>query len=67
VFYDLWKGLYINGVAITDVENEFVVLERGGNYLIGTSTETPKIYGFSFDGIRQNEKILNTDTRQHTS
>jgi hypothetical protein len=64
VFYDLWKGLYINGVAITDVENEFVVLERGGNYLIGTSTETPKIYGFSFDGIRQNEKILNTDIRK---
>ena len=64
VFYDLWKGLYINGVAITDVENEFVVLERGGNYLIGTSTETPKIYGFSFDGIKQNEKILNTDIRK---
>ncbi len=61
VFYDLWRGLYVNGVAITDVENEFVVLERGGNYTIGTSTQTPKLYGFSFDGIKQNEKILNTD------
>jgi hypothetical protein len=46
------------------VENEFVLLPKNGNYKIGTSTETPKLYGFSFDGIKQNEKILNTDVRK---
>ena len=64
LFYDLWKGLYINGVSIPNVENEFAVLERGGNYTIGTTTQTPKLYGFSFDGIKQNEKVLNTDIRK---
>ena len=64
LYYDLWKGLSINGVSITNVENEVVVLAKNGNYQIGTTTETPKIYGFSFDGIKQNEKILNTDIRK---
>ena len=64
LYYDLWKGLSINGVSITNVENEVVVLAKNGNYKIGTTTETPKIYGFSFDGIKQNEKILNTDIRK---
>jgi hypothetical protein len=64
IYYDLWKGLLINGTSISNVENEFVLLPKNGNYKIGTSTETPKLYGFSFDGIKQNEKILNTDVRK---
>ncbi len=64
LFYDLWTGLVINGVPINNVENELVILKKNGNYNIGSTTKTPKIYGFNFTGIKQNEKILNTDIRK---
>lgn len=64
LFYDNWVGLSINNVGITTVENEFALLPKNGNYKIGTTTQTPKIYGFGFDGIKQNEKVLNTDVRK---
>jgi hypothetical protein len=64
VFYDVWSGLSVNGVSIPDVENDFILLKKYGNIKIGTTTETPKLYGFSFDGIKQNEKVLNTDVRK---
>jgi hypothetical protein len=64
LYYDTWKGLTINGTVISDVENEFALLETGGNFQIGTTNSKPKIYGFSFDGIKQDEKILNTDIRK---
>jgi hypothetical protein len=64
LYYDVWKGLSIGGVTIANVENEFAVLQTGGNFQIGTTTNNPKIYGFSFDGIKQNEKVLNTDVRK---
>jgi hypothetical protein len=31
---------------------------------MGTSTNDPKVYGFDFFGIKQDEKILNTDLRK---
>ena len=64
LYYDVWKGLSVNGVPIDPAENEFVLLKKNGNFKIGTLTENPKIYGFSFNGIKQNEKILNTDLRK---
>jgi hypothetical protein len=64
LFYDTWKGLTINGEIIDDVENEFAVQPKSNKFKIGTSTENPKIYGFSFDGIKQSEKVLNTDIRK---
>jgi hypothetical protein len=64
LYYDVWKGLSINGVSIDNQENEFALLKKNGNITIGTTTETPKLYGFNFDGIKQNEKILNTDIRK---
>jgi len=64
LYYDVWKGLSINGVSLDNVENDFAVLPKSNKYQIGTTTENPKIYGFSFDGIKQNEKVLNTDIRK---
>lgn len=64
LYYDLWKGLSINSTTITNVQNEFVLLTKNGNYTIGSTTSTPKIYGFSYSGIKQNEQILNTDIRK---
>jgi hypothetical protein len=64
LFSDVWKGLSINGTSLSKVENEFAVLETAGNYQIGTTTSNPKIFGFSVSGIKQNEKVLNTDIRK---
>jgi hypothetical protein len=64
LFYDVWKDLSIGGVSISDQENEFAILEKSNKYQIGTTTQEPKIYGFSFDGIKQSEKVLNTDIRK---
>jgi hypothetical protein len=64
LYFDLWKGLSINGVSLDNVENDFAVLPKSNKYKIGSTTENPKIYGFSFDGIKQNEKVLNTDIRK---
>ena len=64
LYTDEWSGLTVNGVKLDNVENEFVLLPKNGNFKIGTTTETPSLYGFDFDGIKQNEKILNTDVRK---
>ena len=64
LFSDVWKGLTINGESIDDIENEFAVLPKTNKFQIGITTENPKLYGFSFDGIKQSEKVLNTDIRK---
>jgi hypothetical protein len=66
MFYDVWSGLSYNGISIANVENEFVLKSNSNYFQIGTSTQTPKIYSFDFFGIRQNEKIINTDIRKVT-
>jgi len=64
MYFDKWTQLSYNGESITDVENEFVVNSNSGYFSIGARTEEPVIYGFNFSGIKQNEKILNTDVRK---
>jgi len=64
LYYDVWSGLSVNGVLISSVENEFAIFSSDNYYQIGTTTQRPKLYGFDFDGIKQDEKILNTDIRK---
>jgi len=62
-YYDKWYDISVDGTSVSDVENEFVLKPADGYYQIGTRTEQPKIYGFDYSGIKQDEKILNTDVR----
>ncbi len=64
LYYDVWKNITINSVSFDDIENEFALLPKTNRFQIGTTTENPKLYGFSFDGIKQNEKVLNSDIRK---
>lgn len=64
MYYDVWKGLSINGVSINDVENEFVINDLSNLYQIGSTTNEPSIYGFDYYGIKQDEKILGNDIRK---
>jgi hypothetical protein len=64
LYYDVWKNIVINGESFGDIENEFALQEQSKRFQIGTTTEEPKLFGFTFDGIKQDEKILNTDLRK---
>jgi len=64
MYYDVWKGLSVDGVDINDVENEFVINDLSNLYQIGSTTNEPSIYGFDYYGIKQDEKILGNDIRK---
>jgi len=63
-FNDVWTDLVIDGVSLTDVENSFILQSTSALYQIGSVSKDPVLYGFDFSGIKQNEKILNTDVRK---
>jgi len=63
-FTDVWKNIYINGSKLPNIENELVVQPYTKSLTIGTSTKEPGVYGFDYYGIKQDEKILNTDLRK---
>ena len=63
-FYDVWSDLYINGFQVDDITNSFTVYPFKKSVQIGTTTQDPKVYGFDFYGIKQDEKIYNTDIRK---
>ena len=64
MFYDVWSGLTINGECIPNIQNQFVLQPYSNGIQIGTISQDPEIFGFSFYGIKQNEQILNTDIRK---
>jgi hypothetical protein len=63
-FSDTWKGLIFNGLSLSNVTNEFAVYPLKKSLQIGTDSVEPKLYGFDYYGIKQDEKILNTDIRK---
>ena len=64
MFQDIWKNISMDGFVLDDVYNEFVLYPVQKNIQIGISTNEPSVYGFDFFGIKQDEKILNTDIRK---
>ena len=63
-FYDIWSGLKLNGFSLPDTTNDFVVYPLKRSIQIGTSSVDPKVYGFDFYGLKQDEKIYNSDIRK---
>jgi hypothetical protein len=64
MFYDVWSNLTINGQPIPNITNEFVLRPYTSGIQIGTLSKEPEKFGFSYYGILQNEKILNTEIRK---
>jgi hypothetical protein len=64
LFNDVWSNLYLNGFPLPNVTNEFAIYPLQKSLQIGTLSQEPSIYGFDFYGIKQDEKILNTDVRK---
>lgn len=63
-FSDVWTSLVKDGNALPDVENNFILQNSSAYYTIGIQSKDPVLYGFDFSGIKQNEKIYNTDVRK---
>ncbi len=63
-FNDIWKNVTIGGVNIGNITNDFVLRPQSEYYQVGPVSKDPVTYGFSFSGIKQDEKILNTDVRK---
>ena len=63
-FSDQWYDLKINGFSIASILNDFTLQPFKNVYQIGTTSQDPKIYGLDYYGIKQDEKIFNTDIRK---
>jgi hypothetical protein len=63
-FSDRWTGLTYNGFPLPNITNDFVLQPFKNGFTIGTNSVEPKIYGFDYYGIKQDEKIFNTDIRK---
>jgi len=64
IFTDNWSNIKLNNFSLPDINNEFVIYPIKHSLQFGTTTNDPAIYGFDFFGIKQDEKILNTDVRK---
>ena len=62
--YDVWTGLIYNGVSLSDEYNTVIMKPYSNSIQIGIKSKEPSLYGFDFYGIKQDEKILNTDIRK---
>lgn len=64
MFYDTWYNLEINGQPVPNITNEFVLRPYTAGIQMGVASKEPEKFGFSYYGILQNEKILNTEIRK---
>ena len=64
MYSDIWSNLKFNDINLPNVENEFILQPFSKKFQIGAQSLDPQIYGFDFYGIKQDEKILNTDIRK---
>ena len=62
--YDIWSGLTYNGVALNNITNQLVLLPYNKSIQLGPDSQDPILYGFDYYGVKQDEKILNTDIRK---
>ena len=64
-FSDKWSNITLNGFNLPDITNDFTLQPIKNSIQIGSTTSAdPKLYGFDFYGLKQDEKIYNTDIRK---
>ena len=64
LFSDIWKDVYLDGASLGNIQNSFAVKQYVNTVSVSSMSIDPALYGFDFYGIRQSEKILNTDVRK---
>lgn len=63
-YNDVWKNLEYNNNILPSITNDFVALPFAQSFQVGIQSKDPDLFGFDFYGIKQDEKILNTDIRK---
>ena len=64
MFTDTWSNLSYNNIALPDVVNDLTLLPYKFGFSLSPNSKEPDLYGFDFYGIKQDEKVLNTDIRR---
>ncbi|CAB4130288.1 hypothetical protein UFOVP117_349 [uncultured Caudovirales phage] len=64
MFTDSWSNLSYNNVSIPNVVNDLTLLPYKFGFSLSPKSKDPELYGFDFYGIKQDEKVLNTDIRR---
>ena len=64
IFTDIWSSLVIDGNPLTNITNEFTLVDADDYYQIGPEDQVPKDYAYSVDGIKIDEKVVNGETRK---
>jgi hypothetical protein len=63
-FFDLWKGLTLDGVDISDVKQKFIPKPYTSLYTVGENQTELERYAIQFSGIKLNEKIIKGEKRK---
>jgi len=64
LFYDKWSDVILDGANLGTIENQFALKAITTFGIVGQYSKDPSIFGFDFYGIKQSEKILDTDVRK---
>jgi hypothetical protein len=62
--YDVWSGITLNGTSLENVINNLILLPTKKGIQLSPESQDPILYGFDYYGIKQDEKIINTDIRK---
>jgi len=66
-FYDVWKGINVEGTTFPDITQKFVPKPYSSKFTIGENQKETNKYVVQFSGIKQNEKIKSGETRKITA
>lgn len=66
-FYDVWKGINVEGTTFPDITQKFVPKPYSSKFTIGENQKESNKYVVQFSGIKQNEKIKSGETRKITA
>jgi hypothetical protein len=64
MFTDTWSNLKYNGATLPTITNDLTILPFSEYFTLGYESKDPVLYGFDYYGIKQNERILNTEIRK---
>jgi hypothetical protein len=65
-YYDVWKGLSLDNVSISNATQKFVPKPYSSKFSIGENQKELERYSVQFFGIRLNEKIKRGELRKIT-
>ena len=65
-YYDLWKGLSLDGISISNVNQKFVPKPYSSKFTVGENEKELERYSVQFFGIKLNEKIKRGELRKVT-